>query len=125
MGKRPDTSGILPQPQEQKPVTSQLFEAYLACPTKCFLRSIGEVSTGNAFATWNQTRSESYRLDGAKRLTADHPHEFDLSSTEPGRWKNAPWRFAVAQGIGARNLVTSPHVIQWENRPERKLQTAG
>ena len=84
MRKRPDTAGILPQPQEQKPVTSQLIEAYLACPTKCFLQSIGQASTGNAFATWNHTRSESYRLDGTKTLTGDHAHECDLSSMEPG-----------------------------------------
>ena len=110
--KRPDTSRSLPQPQAQKLVTSELFGAYLACPTKCFLLSTGEVSTGNAFATWNQTRSESYRLDGTEKLTAEYPHKFDLSSPEPGPWKNAPWRFALAGGARAQNLVTSPHVIQ-------------
>jgi predicted RecB family nuclease len=112
MTKRPDTSGIVPEPQEQKPVTSQLIEAYLACPTKCFLQSIGQASTGNAFATWNHTRNESYRLDGIKTLTGDHAHECDLSTMEPGHWKAASWPFALSQGISAQNLVASPHVIQ-------------
>ena len=112
MRKRPDTSGIVPEPQEQKPVTSQLIEAYLACPTECFLQSIGQASTGNAFATWNHTRSESYRLDGIKTLIGDDAHQCDLSTIEPGHWKTAPWPFALAQGINAQNLVASPHVIQ-------------
>jgi hypothetical protein len=29
------------------PITSDLFEAYLKCPTKCFLRSLGETGTNN------------------------------------------------------------------------------
>jgi hypothetical protein len=31
-------------------ITSALFEAYLKCPTKCFLRSQGEQGTDNAYA---------------------------------------------------------------------------
>ena len=86
MDKRRDSAGLLPQPREAKAITSQLVEAYLDCPTKCFLRSTGEVPTGNAFATWNQTRSEAYYLDGVRRLTADQTHEFGSCSVEPSRW---------------------------------------
>ena len=57
---------FLPQRQEKKAITSELFEAYIACPTKCFLRFTGEVVTGNTFAAWNDTRSESYRVDGTE-----------------------------------------------------------
>jgi predicted RecB family nuclease len=100
----------LPQPQERKVVTAQLFEAYLACPTKCFLRSTGELATGNAFATWNDTRNECYRLDGTRGLTVDYPHVF--GSSERASWKSAPWRFAHADGVSAQNLETSLHAIQ-------------
>jgi hypothetical protein len=33
-------------------VTSELFEAYLACPTKCFLLASAEFAPGNDFTTW-------------------------------------------------------------------------
>jgi len=32
------------------PISSDLFEAYLKCATKCFLRSRGEIGTGNTYA---------------------------------------------------------------------------
>jgi hypothetical protein len=33
-------------------ITADLIEAYLKCPTKCFLLSRDEVETGNAYAEW-------------------------------------------------------------------------
>ena len=54
-----DKASLLPLQREVKSVTSRLFEAYLACPTKCYLQSIGEVAANNDFAIWNETRNES------------------------------------------------------------------
>jgi predicted RecB family nuclease len=101
---------FLPQRQEKKAITSELFEAYIACPTKCFLRFTGEVVTGNTFAAWNDTRSESYRVDGTRRLMAEYPDVF--VSTERRDWKNASWRFARAAGISAQNLGANLHAVQ-------------
>ena len=50
-------------------MTSDLFEAYLKCPTKCYLRSFGETETENVYADWVRTQNESYRSQGIKRLT--------------------------------------------------------
>lgn len=33
-------------------VTGRLFAAYLACPTKCYLQSIGEIALGSAYTAW-------------------------------------------------------------------------
>ena len=49
-------------------ITSYLFEAYLKCPTKCFLRSRGEVGSGNAYADWVRSQTDSYRNDRIKEL---------------------------------------------------------
>jgi hypothetical protein len=49
-------------------ITPRLFEAYLQCPTKCWLKSINESSTGNAYAQWVETQIESYVADGMNRL---------------------------------------------------------
>src|SRR5437868_4847709 len=51
------------------PVTSHLFEAYLKCPTKCFLRSLGETGTGNEYADWVHAQNTSYLHAGITRLT--------------------------------------------------------
>src|SRR4051812_30334027 len=42
-------------------ITSRLLEAYLQCPTKSFLRSRGEMGTGNEYADWAHAQGTSYR----------------------------------------------------------------
>lgn len=41
-------------------ITSQLFEAYLSCSMKCFLRSVGTEESGNPIATWFENRNASH-----------------------------------------------------------------
>ena len=53
------------------PITSDLFEAYLKCPTKCFLRSLGETGTNNSYANWVRTQYLSYSSEGIKQLVKD------------------------------------------------------
>ncbi len=52
-------------------ITPDLFQAYLKCPTKCWLRFTCEPPTGNPYAEWVQTENESYRTDSTKRLVAN------------------------------------------------------
>ena len=54
-------------------VTSQLFEAYIECPTKCWLRSRAEPTAGNVYAEWIRAQNEAYRRDGLKNLLAILP----------------------------------------------------
>src|SRR5215813_7994260 len=44
-------------------ITSDIFEAYLNCRTKCFLRSRGETGAGIEYADWVRRRTERYRED--------------------------------------------------------------
>jgi predicted RecB family nuclease len=61
-------------------ISSDLFESFLKCPTKCWLRFTGAPTTGNAYAEWVQTQNESYRADAAKRLIAeDHTNKCDVA----------------------------------------------
>jgi hypothetical protein len=53
-------------------VTTLLFEAYLACPTKCFLLATDEPQSDNTLAAWNFRRAHSYRDMGIKNLAARH-----------------------------------------------------
>src|SRR3954464_5508713 len=93
-------------------VTSRLFESYLACPTKCYLQSIGEVATGSDFAIWSETRCESYRLKGLQRLAADHSQTIDGGEQDPHHWKHALWHFAFNQIVRAQNYEAHLHAVQ-------------
>lgn len=66
-------------------ITADLFDAYLKCPTKCFLRAHNEAGTGNAYADWVQTENEAYRQDGIRRLTEGATPR-NASPDWPARW---------------------------------------
>jgi predicted RecB family nuclease len=103
---------LLPLKPEEKSVTSRLFEAYLACPTKCYLQSIGEITANNEFAVWNETRSETYRCEAVQRLTTGHHLELALEAPETGHWKNVSWRFVLNFKARAENMDASLQVVQ-------------
>ena len=98
--------------QKKLSVTSQLFEAYLACPTKCYLQFKGEVGAGSDYTAWAAKRAESYCRNGMQELTAAHPLELGSGSLEAGRWKNASWHFALDQIVQAQDWEASLKVVQ-------------
>ena len=76
-------------------ISSDLFEAFVKCPTKCWLRFTGEPTADNAYAEWVQTQNESYRADAAKRLMADEPANACAVAPVVENLKTARWRAAV------------------------------
>jgi CRISPR/Cas system-associated exonuclease Cas4 (RecB family) len=65
-------------------ITSDVFEAYLKCPTKCWLRSTGEPSAGNTYSEWVKAQNDSYRTTGTERLLAEFPKDEVLFSPDIG-----------------------------------------
>jgi predicted RecB family nuclease len=82
-------------------VTSQLFEAYLACPTKCFLKHAGAANKENTVALWQTERNERYRHDAMKTLSAD----FELF---------------LDQSVQSDNLKATIHAIQVVRSDKRR-----
>jgi predicted RecB family nuclease len=76
-------------------ITPHLLEAYLKCPTKCWLKSIGENSTGNAYAEWVETQNESYLADGTSRLLSGALRRGCTVVPETHNLKGAKWLLAV------------------------------
>ena len=103
---------LLPHPIEVKLVTSELFEAYLACPTKCYLLSIGEVAPGNDYTNWNDTWHKTYCLAGLQRLMKDHPQAIDESVQPTGNWKGSRWDFSINQILRTQNCEAHLHAVQ-------------
>ena len=83
-------------------VSADVFGAFVDCPTKGWLRAVGEPTSGNAYAEWVSSQQESYRADAVKRLMADAPpDEFDVTPSA-GNVKTAKWSMAV----GVESLYT-------------------
>ena len=50
-------------------ISSQLFEDYIECATKCWLRSRAEPAAANVYAEWDRAQNESFRQDALKKLS--------------------------------------------------------
>jgi hypothetical protein len=50
-------------------ITPPIFDAFLKCATKCHLRSLGEIGSGNEYAEWVRGQDESYERDRSWRLS--------------------------------------------------------
>src|SRR5882672_633821 len=74
-------------------LNSALFEAFLKCPTKCYLHLTGHTGSGNAYAEWLREQNEGYRNEAATRLIEAMPED-ERAATSPSlaNIKTATWR---------------------------------
>lgn len=94
-------------------ITSRLFEAYLKCPTKCSLRSIGEAGIENAYADLVRTQNESYRNSGVKRLLEKCSQGAGVTGPlDTDGLKTAKWRLAVNISVSGHDLESTIHAIE-------------
>ena len=94
-------------------VNSQLFEAYLECSTKCWLRSRAEPATGNIYAEWARPQNETYLEYGLKRSFATVPESGRATAPPvPKNPKDATWRLAVDVRWGTRELETRLQAVE-------------
>jgi predicted RecB family nuclease len=89
-------------------ITSQLFDAFLKCATKCHLRSLGEVGSGNEYAEWVRARDESYQREPAQRLQEAVP-ETERVAAPPvtENLKAVKWRLALGLVAQTSNRAAS------------------
>ena len=99
-------------------ITSELLEAYLACPLKCYLQSNGEKSSENLFAALYQTQKDSYRRAGIRGLEESHSQGSARGQIEPRGFEEKQWRVALDQAFDVDDLSANIHAIQ-------RIQTEG
>jgi predicted RecB family nuclease len=94
-------------------ISSSLFEAYLECPTKCWLRSRGEPNTGNAYAEWARLQNETHFENGLKQLLETFP-ESDRAMGPPifDHAEEATWRLAIDVRLQTDGLESRPHAVE-------------
>jgi predicted RecB family nuclease len=94
-------------------ITAAFFEAFLKCPTKCWLWSQGETDAGNEYATWVKAQNEAYRIEAARRFIADvPPDECVTNPPQPENFKNAKWRFAFDFLVHGREVESNLHAME-------------
>lgn len=97
-------------------VAPHLFYAYLKCPTKCWLQATGEPPSGNTYAQWVKTQSESYRVAEIERLVEESPNGEIAASPASENLKAAKWRLATNLTVRAKTnsctLEDSIHAIE-------------
>jgi len=94
-------------------ITSDIFGAYLKCPTKCFLRAHGESGSGNEYADWVRTESEAYRVEGLRRMTAEIPPGDCVTGVDgTENLKTVKWRFSVDFSMRAQNTESRLHAVE-------------
>ena len=107
-------------------VTASLLEAYLKCPTKCYLQSHGEFGPDNTQAEWLRVQSESYRSKGIRRLTAGLTPDEYASRARASPCVSALLLILIvtaltlslpAQTISLDALVTPSAIILKDGRP--------
>ena len=98
--------------EERMTITTDLVEAYLKCPTKCFLLSREQVETGNAYAEWTRTKSARFRSEGIQRL---------VTRLAPEKWNTRipGWQLAIDFKACGNNLQASCHAVERIPSPGR------
>jgi predicted RecB family nuclease len=94
-------------------ISSPVFEAYLECATKCWLRSRAEPSTGNAYAEWVHLQDHIYYENRIKRLLALYPEsQQQVAPSVSKQTKNATWRFAIDFHLQAGSLESRLQAVE-------------
>jgi predicted RecB family nuclease len=94
-------------------ISSHLFEAYLECPTKCWLRAQNEPATGSVYVEWVRAQNESYRKKWLERRLANVAEADRILSPT----LEATWRFAVDVRVEANDLECRIPAVE-RARPE-------
>jgi hypothetical protein len=102
-------------------ITPQLFEAFLKCPTKCYLRSTGETTAGNEYAEWVRAQNESYAHEAVRRLEESMPEtERVVAPAVTEHFKTAQWRLAVNVVAQTPDRSADSHVR--ESQPNQEAR---
>src|SRR5262245_8867973 len=86
-------------------LSSELFEAYLCCPLKCWLQSRAEPASGNMYPEWVRARKEVYYKEGVARAFAGVPESArSINPPISTKFKDATWRLAIDARLRTKDL---------------------
>ena len=103
-------------------ITPSLFEAFLKCPMKCWLRAGNEPPTGNVYAEWLKAQNESYRVAEKNRLIAQMPPPSSALSPPAETLKLAKWLLASDVVVRATGMPQGSRSEKAPSSPSRPNQ---
>jgi hypothetical protein len=103
-------------------ITPDVFEAYLKCPTKCWLRATNEPSAGGSYLEWVTVQNDSYQVSERRRLAAESPDDEVVISPDMKDLKDAKWRLAFSLAARAR---TNSYVLESELHALERVPAEG
>ena len=97
-------------------ISSEVFGAYLNCPTKSWLRASDHPPTGSAYSEWLKAQNDSYRTTEREQLAAESANDevallSDRENTKSGNWCLAPG-LAVQVKMDSCVLESELHAAQ-------------
>jgi predicted RecB family nuclease len=93
-------------------ITPNLLEAYLKCPTKCWLRSAGEQITDRTWAQYTRAEDESYRAAAIDLMFSGTDESECMRSPDAGRLKAGTWRVATDVVAQTPHLESRIHAVE-------------
>jgi predicted RecB family nuclease len=97
-------------------ITSDVFDAYLKCPTKCWLRATGDLSVGTDYTKWVKEQNASYRATETERLVAKLANDEVARSPAMKDAQAAKWRLAICLALELKLdcciLETEIHAVE-------------
>ena len=102
-------------------ISSKLFEAYLKCPTKCWLRANNEQFAGNSYAQWAISQSDTYCETNLKQLEAKSPRGELVVSPPTTNILAATWNYAkrITAQFASNNIGLRSEIHALERQPTR------
>jgi hypothetical protein len=89
-------------------ISSDLFQAFLKCPTKCWFRAASESGSGNAYAEWVKSQTTSYVAAQTARLLSESPKDESAVSPALENLKGGEWRLATVMVVRAELNSCTP-----------------
>jgi predicted RecB family nuclease len=83
-------------------ITSDIFEAELKCPMKCWLRNAGEPFSGVAYTQWRQTKNLSYCGTATGLLASQSSSDEFALSPSIRDFESAKWSKASSVSVQAK-----------------------
>src|SRR5271169_1214013 len=97
-------------------ISTDVFEAFLKCPTMGWLRAADESGSGNTYAEWVKSQNASYRARQTDQLLSETPEAESAHAPPPESLRTAKWRLATGMIVQAQmnccTLETDLHAIE-------------
>lgn len=94
-------------------INAALFEDYINCPTKCFLRFSDVKGSDDSYAIWLKKQNISYINDEKSRLASKFdPKDIVINPPISRKVKNVPWLLALDWPVSAQGLETNIQAVE-------------